>query len=72
MKEFREVVGEGICSMLPLWRVLLALELTFLALLGLTAALSSEPPNVAFQFSLLFIVPTTVALLFVLYYCGRR
>jgi hypothetical protein len=72
MNRIRTLIDDGLCPFLPMWRMLLILEFTFLSLLGISTILSSGPPSIAVYLSLLFILPTVGAILGLVYYCSRQ
>lgn len=72
MTELRRLIDDGICPLVPVWRSLLLLELTFLVLLAIATLLSSGRPSVAVTFSLALILPTSVGLLGIIYYCMKQ
>ena len=72
MSKLDEFLRDGLCPLMPMWNMMLLLEITFLSLLFVSFLLSPGDPSVAIYFSLLFIVPTTAMLVALIYYCNRQ
>lgn len=72
MGKLDHFLKDGLCPLMPLWNTMLIFELTFLALIAISLLLNPGQPSVAIFFSLFFIIPTTVSLLGIIYYCKRQ
>lgn len=72
MGKLDRLLKDGLCPLMPMWTTMLVLEFTFISLLAVSLFLNGGQVSPAILFSLLFIVPTTVLLLGLVYYCKRE